>query len=191
MADGSLAAAVRALHRGGLVAYPTDTLLGLAASATRAAAVERLAAVKRRPAGQPISVAVSSTEELEPLAELSEAGRRFVRRQLPGPYTVLLRTRPGALAPSLFAPDGTIGLRVPDHPVARELARRAGPITATSANRHGAPSPGTMPALRKEFGAEIQVYLDGGPEPSGLPSTLVDLTGAGPKVRPRTRSGGR
>lgn len=186
MAD-PLNAAVRALRSGGLVAYPTDTLYGLAVRAGDRRAVARLFEVKRRPPGAPISVAVSSTEELEPLARLSVAGRRFARRNLPGPYTLLARARgtPGLLAPELLGPAGMIGLRVPDHPVARELARRAGPITATSANRHGAPTPGDPAGLRAVFGTEVRVYLGGTPSPTGRPSELVDVTGKSPRRVPR------
>lgn len=183
-----LARAAAALGRGGLVAYPTDTLFGLGARAGDAVAVDRLLALKGRPAGQPISVAVSSTEEVEPLAVLSPAARAFVRTHLPGPYTVIAASSPWArrhLAPALLAEDGTIGLRVPDHPVARELARRAGPVTATSLNRHGEAPPATLAGARRRLGAGVSVYLAGGPRPSGRPSTLVDLTGPAPRERAR------
>ncbi|HEV2448801.1 MAG TPA: L-threonylcarbamoyladenylate synthase, partial [Thermoplasmata archaeon] len=136
MAAG-LDAAVRALGAGRLVGYPTDTLYGLAATAGDPAAVDRVYAAKRRPPAEPLSVAVSSWEEIEGLARLSPSSRAFVRRHLPGPYTVLLPPAPRApLAPPLLA-SGSLGIRIPDHPLARELARRAGPITATSANLHG------------------------------------------------------
>ncbi len=188
MAD-RFGAAVRALRAGRLVAYPTDTLYGLAALARSSPAVARLAEVKRRPPGLPISVAVSSVEELEELADLSDPARAYARARLPGPYTLLARTRrTSGLAPALLAADGTIGLRVPDHPLARELARRAGPITATSANRHGSPAGTSIARLRSTFKGEVAEYLDGPPRPSGRPSTLVDLTGDAPVERPR-RSG--
>ncbi|MGI0128807.1 MAG: L-threonylcarbamoyladenylate synthase [Thermoplasmata archaeon] len=174
-----LADALRALDAGRLVVYPTDTLLGLAARATDAEALERLAATKGRPRGQPVSVALSSTEEIEPLALLTPTGRRFARTRLPGPFTLLARrSRLAArtLARGLAGPGGTVGFRVPDHPLARELARRAGPITATSANRHGEPPARTLASARRMFGGEVAVYLAGGPRPSGRPSVLVDLT---------------
>lgn len=187
-----LGPAVRALVAGRLVLYPTDTLFGLGVRADRPEAIARLLVAKRRPPGQPISVAVSSTEEIEPLARLSEEARRFVRAKLPGPYTVLVEARPGApLAPGLIASDGSIGIRVPDHPVARELARRAGPITATSANRHGSPPAATLAALRAEFGPEISAYVGLGPSPAGTPSSLVDLRGPSPRAVRRPAAGGR
>jgi len=181
MGDG-IAAAVRSLRRGALVVYPTDTLLGLGALASDRSAVRRLVAVKGRSATQPVSVCVSSTEELERYARVSPAARRFVRRHLPGPYTVLLVPSPEARR--VFAPSivefPAVGFRVPDHPVARELARRAGPVTATSANRHGAPPVRRVARARRAFGRAVACYLAAHPPGSGVPSTLVDLTGATP-----------
>ncbi len=185
----SVAAAARALRAGRLVVYPTDTLFGLGARAADPVAVARLAEAKGRPSGQPTSVMVSSVPELEALANLAPAGRRFVRCHLPGPYTVLVRPSPLArstLAPRLFGPHGTLGVRVPDHAVARAIARASGPVTATSANRHGEPPATTVGAARRAFGPTVALYVGGGPAPSGRPSTLVDLSGA----RPRSLSRG-
>jgi len=181
----SLADAVRALAAGRIVVYPTDTLFGLGARAADPAAMERLLAAKGRSPGIPVSVMLSSTEELEPLAKLSPAGRRFARTHLPGPYTLLARGTPlgrDAFAPGVAGPTGTLGFRVPDHPLARELARRVGPITATSVNRHGASPARSLADARHTFGDEVAVYLAGGPRPSGRPSALVDLTHETPAV---------
>ena len=178
MGDG-IAAAVEALRRGALVVYPTDTLLGLGALAGHRAAVRRLLAVKGRTLTQPVSVCVSSTEEVERFARVSPAARRFLRRYLPGPYTILLIPSPEgrhAFAPSVGG-FRAVGFRVPDHPVARELARRAGPITATSANRHGVAPTRSVAAARRALGREVACYLPARPKGSGVPSTLVDLTG--------------
>ena len=179
----SLAEAARAVAAGALVVYPTDTLLGVAARADDAAAVLRLSEAKARPPDQPISVAVSSFEELERLAELGVGSRGFLRTHLPGPYTLLVRPSAWArrhLAPAI-ASGPTIGLRIPDHPVARELARRAGPITATSANRHGAPPARTVAEARRSLGTAVRYYLAARPAPSGRPSELIDLTGPTPR----------
>jgi L-threonylcarbamoyladenylate synthase len=179
----ALADAVRALTTGRLVVYPTDTLLGLGALASDPRAMERLMETKGRPSGLPVSVTLSSPEEMEPLAVLVPAARRFVRTHLPGPYTVLAPASLLArrtLAPGVAGPSGTIGFRVPDHPLARELARRVGPLSATSANRHGAPPCRTLAEARRSFGDEVAVYLAGAPRPSGRPSVLMDVTGARP-----------
>jgi L-threonylcarbamoyladenylate synthase len=179
----SLDRAVRALGAGRLVVYPTDTLLGLAARASDARAVDRLLRAKGRSPAQPLSVAVSSIEEVGEYGRLSRPAAAFVRRHLPGPYTVLLR--PTATARRRLgrpvAGGATIGIRVPDHPVARELARRAGPIVATSANRHGDPSALTLAGARRAFGAAVSVYVRAGPAPSGRASELVRLTGKFPE----------
>jgi L-threonylcarbamoyladenylate synthase len=188
MAD-RLAAAVSALQRGELVVYPTDTLLGLGARATDSTAVDRLLAAKDRPAAMPISVAVSSYEELEPLVEWGPAARAVARVLLPGPVTLLVRASKAAragLAGPLLSPAGTLGVRIPDHPVARALARQVGPLTATSANRHGVPPASNIAEARRSFGRSVAVYLPARPAPSGRPSTLVDLRGPTPRVVPRT-----
>ncbi len=183
----AVAAGARALARGDLVVHPTDTLVALAARATDLAAVERLLKAKGRPSSQRLSVSVSSLEELESWGRFSPPARAFVRRHLPGPWTVLVRPTPRArreLAPAVVG-GPLVGLRIPDHPVARELARRAGPITATSANRSGASPATTVREARAALGDAVSVYVDGLPRPSGRPSVLVDLTGSSPRVRPR------
>lgn len=130
---------------------------------------------------------MSSIEELDRWARLSDAARAFVRVRLPGPYTILARPSEEArrrLAPAV-AGGARIGLRVPDHPLARELGRRAGPLTATSANLTGRPAARTIAQARRELGGSVAVYLDGPPSPSGAPSTLVDVDGPKPRTLPR------
>lgn len=187
----SLNDAVRALRSGGLIVYPTDTLVGLGAMATNSRAVERLLRAKDRPDGLPVSIALSSLEEVEEYARLSPMARRFARRHIPGPVTLLLPpTDQGRrrLTGAVTGPGRAIGVRVPDHPVARELARRAGPLTCTSANRHGEPPVTTLAQARREFGDSVDVYLPLRPAPSGHPSAVVDLTGDDPRVIDRRKS---
>jgi L-threonylcarbamoyladenylate synthase len=188
--DRSLQRAIDRLRHGGVVVYPTDTLYGLGADARNERAVERLLEVKGRPNGQPLSLALSSFEEVEALAELSLPARAFVRSNLPGPYTVLLPPATGlprlGLASAVLAPGGGVGIRVPAHPLARALAQAVGTITATSANRHGEPPCRTISEARRAFGDRVDAYVDGPPRPSGRPSTLVDFTqGDLPRVRLR------
>jgi L-threonylcarbamoyladenylate synthase len=181
-------AAARALRAGELVVYPTDTLLGLGALAQDDRAVAQLIQVKQRSAGQPVSIAVSSLADVEEWAELSPPARRFVRTHLPGPYTIVARPTARArrtLSRGLFDRDGSIAVRVPDHPVARELARRVGPITATSANLHGRPPCRTIRDARRTFGNEVAVYLSTPRRDSGRPSTLVDLAHGAPRLLDR------
>ncbi len=177
--------AVRSLRAGGVIVYPTDTLFGLGARACDRRAVQHLVRIKDRPTGMPISIGVSSVEEIEPLAALNPVHRRFLRRELTGPFTILLPASAWSrknLAPAVVDPAGTLGLRVPDHPVARELARRVGPITATSANRHGDSPARTVEQARRIFGTDVKVYVNEGPRPIGRPSKLVDMRGKIPRV---------
>lgn len=180
--------AVRALRAGRLAVYPTDTLWGLGARATDAAALRRLTAAKGRPGGLPVSIAVSSYEELEPWAKWTESRRAFVRRELPGAVTLILPASTAArraFAPGVVGPEGSIGLRIPDHPIAREIARQVGPITCTSANRHGEPPVRSVRAARRQFGKAVAAYVDGLPRPTGTPSVLADLRGAEPHLLAR------
>jgi len=180
-------AGARALLAGKLVVHPTDTLYALAARALDRRAVAQLLATKGRSVGRPLSVAVSSVEELERWAHLGKAARQFVRDRLPGPYTLLLvpsaEARRRLAAEVASAP--RIGLRVPDHPLALELARRAGPLVATSANRSGGPPARTLAAARRVFRGAVGAYVTGPPRPRGVPSVLVDLSGPAPRQVPR------
>ena len=190
MPPGTLRRAVDALRRGDVVLYPTDTILGLAVRPDSEAALRRLFHLKARPEGAPVSVAFSSWEEVENVARLDPPRRRALRELLPGPYTLLLPARRKLLSRwpgGLFGPQGTVGVRIPDHPVARALARAAGPVTSTSANRHGEPTCRTVAEARRIFGDGVAVYLPADPPPRGVPSTLVDLSHSRPRVVLRRR----
>lgn len=184
MAD-AMAAALRAVRHSQPVAYPTDTLWGLGVRPGDPAGVRRLYELKERPGGMPVSVAFSSHEEIEPFVELSGDARATMRRWLPGPFTFLVRasaTARSEWAPEVRGESHTLGVRIPDHPVARALLARTGPLTTTSANRHGQAPRSTAAAVRRQFGDQVGAYVTGGPSPSGRPSTIVALTGAGPQI---------
>jgi L-threonylcarbamoyladenylate synthase len=187
----SLDEAARVLRGGGIVLYPTDTLLGLGACIRDEAAVAALFRLKDRSRAQAVSVAFSSTEELEPWVEMSDVSRAWVRRNLPGPYTVILRASPLSMRdlPEGMVSEGeAIGIRIPDHDIARDLARRVGPITATSANPHGQSPCRTVREAKETFGEGIDAYLPASPPPSGNPSVLVDLSGQRARVLSRERA---
>ena len=137
------------------------------------------------PARGPRSPSPSRATTRSSRSPTSTAPRRaWLRRNLPGPYTALLPASAAAklsLAPGIVGADGTIGIRIPAHPLARSLAELVGPVTSTSANRHGEPPARSVAEARRVFGSEVAVYLDGEPAPSGRPSELVDLTGAKPR----------
>ena len=164
------------LRRGGLLVYPTDTLWGLGCSALDGAAVARLLRLKKR-SSNGLSVMIGSPDELWALGERSPVAEALAARWLPGPLTLVL---PAACAlPTGVGRDGTIGLRVPDHPVALALARGL-PIVTTSANRHGAPPAATLAEARAALGPDAR-YLDGA-APQGKPSTVVRVTVDGCEV---------
>lgn len=182
--------AVRDLQRGRLVVYPTDTLYGLGARLLDAQAVRKVTELKERPASAPLSFVVSSHEEVERYAELEPPHRASLRRLLPGPYTVLLPASGwarGHLPSAALGPGPSVGIRIPAHPLARELARRAGPITSTSVNRHGAPAARSISEATAMFGIGRFTAVDGAPAPSGKPSTLLDLRHGKVTARSRIR----
>jgi L-threonylcarbamoyladenylate synthase len=175
--------AVRVLRRGGLVAFPTETVYGLGADAEHDEALARLYEVKRRPADHPVIVHLGRDAELEEWAStVSRAARDLASRFWPGPLTIVV---PVTDRVSRVATGGleTVGLRVPDHPVALELLDVfGGGIAAPSANRFGRLSPTTAAAVEQELGADVDLVLDGGPCAVGVESTIVDCSGARPTV---------
>lgn len=173
--------AVRALRSGRLVAYPTDTLYGLGADPRRPDAVERLFRAKGRPAEMAAPIIAGDVEQVERHAgRLTPLARRLARRFWPGPLTLVIAAAP-ALSRRLLGGGDTVAVRVPDHPVARTLALQLGcPVTATSANRSGAPPPTTASAVVAALGPGVALVLDDGPSASPAPSTIVDARGETP-----------
>ncbi len=164
------------LKKGGLVVHPTDTVYGLAADPFQEAAVERAYAVKSRPRDLALSMAVPEVDDIFRYGLRTPIAERFCAKNLPGPFTVVLKATPAAPR-ALVSKAGMIGLRVPDHPISRLLTKACGPLTSTSANRHGHPSPTTCDDARDQLGDAVDVYLDAGPTPLGRESTVVDLSG--------------
>jgi L-threonylcarbamoyladenylate synthase len=165
----------------GLVVYPTDTVYGLAADPFQEIAVARVYAVKERPRSLAISMAVADVPEVFRYGARTPLAENFCKKNLPGPYTVVLTATPQAPA-SLVNPRGLIGIRVPDHPIPRLLAKVYGPITATSANRHGQPSPASCDKAKSQLGDAVDLYIDAGPVPHGAESAVIDLSGSKAKV---------
>ena len=179
MSDPDLTDAVAALRRGDLVVYPTETVYGLGADALEPEAIERVFEAKGRSRDKPLSMALPESAAAADYTRMTERERRFCDRFLPGPVTVLVE-RTDRVPDVLVDGGDRVGIRVPDHGLARELARRTGPITATSANRSGEPSARRVgdidPSIR-----ERATVLDGGETP-GTESTVVDVS-AGRIVR--------
>jgi L-threonylcarbamoyladenylate synthase len=174
--------AAGALRRGLLVAFPTETFYGLAALASDRAALARLASAKLRPEGKPLPLVAADASASFALWEPVPAeARRLAASFWPGPLTVVARAAPG-VAPEL-APEGTVGVRVPGSELARELARLAGgPIVSTSANPSGGAPPVSVADLAPDLLERIDLVLDGGRTPGGLPSTVVEVGEGGPRL---------
>ncbi len=176
-----IARAAHILRSGGLVAFPTETVYGLGADASSASAMAKLYAVKRRPADHPVIVHFASADAAFGWAsEVPESARKLAKAFWPGPLTLVLKRSPKAQD---FVTGGqdTVGLRLPSHPVARELLQLIGRgVAAPSANRFGRVSPTTAAHVRADLGADVELVLEGGPTEVGIESTIVDLSGAGP-----------
>jgi L-threonylcarbamoyladenylate synthase len=178
-----LAEAAGVLWRGGLVAFPTETFYGLAAHAMSAAAVKRIFEVKGRPDGKPVLVLVDSIAMVEVVAaRVSPRARALMAAHWPGALTLVLPARAEVPA-EVTAGSGTIGVRLSAHPVARGLVTALGaPITAPSANPSGAEPPTTAQAVRAYFDDRLELILDGGATPGGVPSTVLDVTVDPPRL---------
>ena len=180
--------AVAALRSGGLIALPTETVYGLGADASNDDAVRKVFAVKGRPTDHPLIVHLADASQLsEWAASVSATAQKLADAFWPGPLTMLVE-RASVVSPVVTGGRETVGLRVPDHPVALELLRAfGGGVAAPSANRFGRVSPTTAAHVIADLGDEVDVVLDGGPCRIGVESTIVDLTGDHPVV---LRAGG-
>ena len=174
--DVALVAAERVLRAGGLVALPTETVYGLAASALSDVAVARLYRAKGRPAENPLIVHLADAAQAGELGRMTDAAAALGAAFWPGPLTIVLERRPGTgLAAAAFAGGPTIALRVPHAPLVRAIAGAVGPIVAPSANRSGQVSATTADAVMEELGGVIDLVVDGGASPIGVESTVVGL----------------
>jgi L-threonylcarbamoyladenylate synthase len=179
----AVALAIDALRGGEVVALPTDTVYGLAALPTIAAATDRLFALKGRDADTPIAVLCADAAQAFALAA-PDAPSREVRhiadRLWPGPLTLVLPRRPG-LGYELGEPADTVGVRCPDYALVRAIATTVGPIATTSANRHREPTAPTAEGVAAIFGAGLALVVDGG-RCEAPPSTVVAVAGVEWKV---------
>jgi L-threonylcarbamoyladenylate synthase len=177
-----IADAAAVLEAGGVVAFPTETFYGLGVAALDPAAVRHLFALKGRPESQPILVLVDEPARIERFAVLTTPARELIVRHWPGALTLVLPARQ-ELPTELTAGTATIGVRQPGHAVARALAAAlGGPVTAPSANLTGEAPPTTAAEVLRVFDGRIDLVLDGGRTPGGLPSTVLDLTVDPPRV---------
>lgn len=184
--EAGIARALECLGRGRAIAFPTETVYGLGADAASAAGVAMIYRIKARPADHPLIVHIASAAGIRFWAHADERADRLAAAFWPGPLTLILERRAGAPAWACGT-QASIGLRCPSHPVAQRLLRAfeaAGGrgIAAPSANRYGRISPTRAEHVRDDLGSAVPLILDGGDAPIGLESTIVDLSGARPRL---------
>ncbi|WP_437672827.1 L-threonylcarbamoyladenylate synthase [Sorangium sp. So ce131] len=174
----SITRAAEILRRGGLVAFPTETVYGLGARADDGRAARGIFAAKGRPPGNPLIVHVPDVASARALAgDWPEGAERLAQALWPGPLTLIVARRRDRVADEVAAGGPTVAIRVPVHPVARALLEAAQlPIAAPSANRSTAISPTTAEHVEKSLGGRIDAIVDGGPTAFGIESTIVDVT---------------
>jgi L-threonylcarbamoyladenylate synthase len=178
---GAIDQALTILKAGGLAAFPTDTVYGLGALAFDAQAIERLYVAKGRDTAKAIAVLVGQTGDLKLVTkEMNETARRLADYFWPGALTLVVPRHPDL--PSNLSPLPTIGVRMPDHPMAIALLTRSGPLAVTSANLSGEESLTTAQDVLQQLGGRIPFILDGGRTPGGQPSTVVDCTQPEPLI---------
>lgn len=178
----ALGEAVRAVLAGELIVIPTDTVYGICARPDSPEATARLFAAKDRPPELTLPVLVPSEESARRLAVFDERTERLVRNRWPGALTIVLARAAGSRGWGLGGDGRTIGLRLPDHPLARAVLERTGPLAATSANRSGEPPPAGCDGVVEVFGDLVSVYLCEEAPLGGTASTVVDLSGPEPAV---------
>jgi L-threonylcarbamoyladenylate synthase len=178
MVDVTISEAAARLIAGDVVAFPTETVYGLGADATNAAAVAKIFTTKGRPDFNPLISHIADLAQLDELVVMDDRARLLARTFWPGALTLVLPRRPGCpVVDAVSAGLPSLALRLPAHPLARDLlARVARPVAAPSANRSGHVSPTTAQHVRDSLGDGVAV-LDGGPCPVGLESTVIGLTG--------------
>jgi L-threonylcarbamoyladenylate synthase len=176
----AISQARQVLERGGIVAFPTDTVYGVAVGVFSIEGIEALYQAKERDPEKAIPVLMSSAADLEQVAEnVSQVAYQLGQEFWPGPLTLIVPRHPSL--PTILGPYPTLGVRVPDHADARALMRVTGPLAVTSANLSGAPDACSAQEVLDQLEGRIDLILDGGTTPGGKPSTVVDCTT--PKLR--------
>jgi L-threonylcarbamoyladenylate synthase len=172
--------ALKVLNSSGTVAFPTDTVYGVGVRVFDLEGIERLYAIKERERSKAIAVLIAETSQLEQIALADKAAIKLAERFWPGPLTLVLDRHPKV--PEYLTQGPTVGVRVPDHEVARQLLAAAGPMAVTSANLSGGKNTLNADEVITQLDGRIDLLVDGGQTPGDKPSTVVDLTGADPKI---------
>lgn len=176
----ALERAAEVLRRGGVVGYPTETVYGLAVDAQNGEAAARLFAIKGREPSVAIALIAADADQAQQAGAFGPRERRLIDALWPGPLTIVVAASPRVDA-RLCSAEGTIGVRVPSHAVARGVARVfGGCVTATSANLSGQPAAVTAGEVAAALGDSIDLLIDGGPSPGGPPSTVIGIVNGAP-----------
>jgi L-threonylcarbamoyladenylate synthase len=171
----ALSHAVDVLQHGGLVAFPTDTVYGLAALPFNNEYVEGLFSAKGRNNTRAIAILIGNFTDLEKVVDhFDELADRLAHRFWPGPLTLVVKKRLNL--PKVLSVDNTIGVRMPDHPLALALLRKIGPLAVSSANISGKENTNTADEVMRQLNGRVHLILDGGRTSGGVPSTVVDCT---------------
>jgi tRNA threonylcarbamoyl adenosine modification protein (Sua5/YciO/YrdC/YwlC family) len=170
-----------ALAAGGVIAYPTDTFYGIGCDIMNKKAIQRVYQIKQRPKTKPFSFICSDLKTISRYAKVSNYAYKTMRRLLPGPFTFILEG--SKLVPKIMLTKRrTAGIRVPENTICIELVRRLGnPILTTSAQRPGGPVLHDASLIHDDFGADLEVVIDGGPVP-GNPSSVISLINDEPEI---------
>jgi L-threonylcarbamoyladenylate synthase len=180
--NAHIARAADLLQAGQLVAFPTDTVYGVAAIANQSSAVAQLYVAKGRPPEKAIPILLADSQDLGIIAaEISDLVHRLIAYFWPGGLTLVLPK--GKAVPREVSPTPTVAVRIPALPLTRQIIAAAGtPLAVTSANRSGQPSPRTAGEVMAQLGGRIAAVVDGGPCPGGVPSTILDCTTDPPRL---------
>ena len=178
-----LPAAVRAIKRGSLVAFPTETVYGLGADAFNDTAVGKVYSAKGRPSDNPLIVHVSDPEQVDRFAEVNDWAKKLMDAFWPGPLTMILPVKPGTVSTTVTGGLDTVAARMPDNDLTRALIREAdAPLVGPSANTSGKPSPTTAQHVYHDLHGKIAGILDDGATKIGVESTVIDLSTDQPAV---------
>jgi L-threonylcarbamoyladenylate synthase len=179
--SNAIPTALEILADGGIVVFPTDTVYGLASSAYSAKAIQKLFQIKVRERGKPIAVLLGSVNQLDAVTiNPSQTAIDLGKKYWPGALTLVVPRHPKM--PDILSPLPTLGVRIPDHPIALALLLASGPLAVTSANLSGEANTTTAQEALDQLDGRVDLILDGGQTPGGIPSTVVDMTGDIPKV---------
>jgi L-threonylcarbamoyladenylate synthase len=179
--SNSLAHALDVLSGGGLVAFPTDTVYGLGAMAFDANAVSKIYLAKGRGQEKAIPILVSDVDQIYRVSSgVHDFAIKLGKKFWPGPLTIVVPRH--STIPDVVSPLPTVGVRIPNLNVTRDLLRLTGPLAVTSANMSGQTSPSTAKGVNAQLNGRIPLILDGGVTPGGIPSTVVDCTGEEPVI---------